>query len=92
MKSFLKVSMRSVMVIAMTSAFTLAWIEASTIGQPDAIYTQPMTVKGHLRYATRSQEWYHGLAEVGIAGGVGIFFVCAVANESLYKKKVFTGG
>jgi hypothetical protein len=56
----------------MISWLPLASIETKALSQPDRYsspYTQPMKLKGVVRYVTPNQEWWDRVAHIGFGGG-----------------------
>jgi hypothetical protein len=78
--------------IMVASWFPLASIESKALSQPNhysAPYTQPMKLKGVVRYVTPSQEWWDSAAHIGFGGGwiVGVLAFAVVWREKRKARK-----
>ena len=74
---------------AIVSWFPMAYIETAALQQPDhpvGEYSEPMHVKGVVRYVTPSQKLWDDVAQVGFFGGIASFFVAALIRKAMEKK------
>ena len=67
----------------------MAYIETAALNQPDSPterYTEPMHVKGVVRYVTPNQMLWDNVAHVGFIGGIGFFFVTVLIRKAIERK------
>ena len=66
--------------VLMTSLIELGYIETKALSQPAAPigdFSNPMKLKGVIRYVTPKQERLDNIAHIGLLGGITIFMVAA---------------
>ena len=92
MRKFLTIIGFAAGCVVMVSGFSLIEIEGRALSHPDhatALYTEPLHLKGVVRYVTPDQKYWDHLADMGFFGGL---LVALTAGGLLNRLKNRTPG